>query len=351
MLRLIYLIFLSLIIIQCNPEKKEDANSHEAYQFSFKKEKDEVNVLLNGKLFTSYMFADSLQKPVLYPIYAPGEIEITRSYPLKVKAGERVDHLHHIGLWFTYGEVNDIDFWTSTWENFDGKNPRYGRIAHKSVEYHATDDNKATLSYQAEWQNYKKEPVMLENTEYTFSADSNHRIIDRITTFKALENIHFEDSKEGMYAIRVCRELELPEKVPQELINTNGEIYMDSTNKYQEAVGNYFNSENQTGRDVWGQRAKWVALEGEVGGTHTGILFIDHPDNVGYPSYWMARWYGLFGVNPLGAATYSEGKDEMNLKLNEGDTLTFKYRIVIYGGTALKEESINQFVQQFHESY
>ncbi|HEY3388921.1 MAG TPA: DUF6807 family protein, partial [Prolixibacteraceae bacterium] len=70
-----------------------------------------VDVLIGGKLFTSYIWPDNVMKPVLYPVMTSEGTEITRGYPMKPRAGERVDHPHHIGIWFNYGDVDGFDFW------------------------------------------------------------------------------------------------------------------------------------------------------------------------------------------------------------------------------------------------
>ncbi len=59
------------------------------------------------------------------------------------------------------------------------------------------------------------------------------------------------------------------------------------------------------------------------------ISIIDHPQNPGYPTYWHARGYGLFAANPLGQKIFSNGKTEMNLRLKKGQTVRFRYRILI----------------------
>ena len=56
----------------------------------------------------------TLKKPVLYPLIADGGITVTRGYPLDPRPGERVDHPHHAGLWFNYGNVNGFDFWNNS---------------------------------------------------------------------------------------------------------------------------------------------------------------------------------------------------------------------------------------------
>ena len=60
-----------------------------------------ITVKAGGKLFTELIYPDTMEKPVLYPIYAPDEQLITRGFPLQPRPGEPVDHPHHIGLWFT----------------------------------------------------------------------------------------------------------------------------------------------------------------------------------------------------------------------------------------------------------
>ena len=59
----------------------------------------------------------------------------------------------------------------------------------------------------------------------------------------------------------------------------------------------------------------------------------DHPKNVGYPTYWHARGYGLFGANPLGPSVFSNGKDAaMNYTLPAGQRVTFRHRVLIRSG-------------------
>src|ERR1700750_2219831 len=56
-----------------------------------------VTVTAGGAPFTTFLYPDTLEKPVLYPIYAPDGQLITRGFPLAPRQGEPVDHPHHIG--------------------------------------------------------------------------------------------------------------------------------------------------------------------------------------------------------------------------------------------------------------
>ena len=59
----------------------------------------------------------------------------------------------------------------------------------------------------------------------------------------------------------------------------------------------------------------------------------------------MARGYGLFAINPLGAAAYTNGKETLNFSLSKGKTVVFKHRLVI--SDALANERLEQLANSF----
>src|SRR5690349_4980594 len=58
-----------------------------------------VDVFVDGQPFTSYIWPDTLKKPVLFPLRTASGTMITRGFPLDPRPGERTDHPHHVGLW------------------------------------------------------------------------------------------------------------------------------------------------------------------------------------------------------------------------------------------------------------
>src|ERR1700761_2124401 len=87
-----------------------------------------VTITANGAPFATFLYPDTLEKPVLYPIYAPDGQLITRGFPLAPRPGEPTDHPHHLGLWFNYENVNGLDFWNNSYAIPAEKKKQYGRI-------------------------------------------------------------------------------------------------------------------------------------------------------------------------------------------------------------------------------
>src|SRR5688572_10349288 len=92
-----------------------------------------VDVFIDGEHFTSYVWPETLKRPVLYPLRAPGGVDVTRGYPLDPRPGERVDHPHHVGLWFSYGDVNGVDFWNNLTAVSAEAQARMGTTAHRRI--------------------------------------------------------------------------------------------------------------------------------------------------------------------------------------------------------------------------
>ena len=112
-------------------------------------------------------------------------------------------------------------------------------------------------------------------------------------------------------------------------------------------IGDYLSSEGKTGQKVWGTRAKWMHLHSQLNKEPISLTIIDHPDNVGYPTYWHARGYGLFAANPLGQKAMSKGKEILNFKLKKGQSVTFKYRLLVQGGNELSKADLEAAFTDF----
>jgi hypothetical protein len=306
-----------------------------------------INVTINNKPFTAFFFPDTLDKPVLYPISAPDGNMITRGFPLMPKLGDATDHPHHIGLWLNYENVNGLDFWNNSFAIPADKKALYGSIKMTGQPTYKSG-NEGSLSYQANWVNSKSEVLLNETTNFVFTEQLNTWIIDRTTTLTAQQLVKFTDAKDGFLGLRVAHELQLPTKETKKFTDANGIVTTIVSSKDSIANGNYLNSNGIQGEDVWSKKATWCLLYGKMGGDTVSIAIIDHPSNIGYPSNWHARGYGLFSINPLGEKIFTNGKAERNLTLEKGKSVTFKYRIVIASN---KKRLTNEVIEQLHTRF
>jgi Methane oxygenase PmoA len=287
-----------------------------------------VTITADGKPFTTFLYPDTLEKPVLYPIYAPDGQLITRGFPRVPRPGEPVDHPHHIGLWFNYENVNGLDFWNNSYAIPAAKKSQYGWIRTDSVK----TDNDRSLTFYARWTNQADTTLLTEHTTYVFYATKNERIIDRFTVLTAMIDVSFPDAKDGLLGLRVTKELQIPSNTPGEFVDDKGNITKVAAGNTPDINGNYLTSEGKTGDSAWATRGKWCMLYGKKQNDTLSVAIIDYPQNPGYPTYWHARGYGLFAANPLGQKIFSKGAQMLNFHLDKGQSATFHYRVVIAAG-------------------
>lgn len=307
-----------------------------------------VDVMIDGQLFTSYIYPNSIKKPVLYPLITSKGTKITRGFPLEPISGERVDHPHHVGVWFNYGDVNGLDFWNNSDSIKVEKREHYGTIVHSQITMIESGNDQGVLDVKMNWNVPDGETLLVEETRFIFKADAQERSIDRITKLTAQDRkVELKDNKEGVLGIRVTRALEHPSDKPEFFTDSHGVATKVKMIDNKGVNGKYYNSEGHEGGDCWGKRADWVNLTSTIGDEDISLVIIDHPANVGYPTYWHARTYGLFAANPLGQKAFSKGKEELNFSLDPGTSVTWKHRILVVSGSKLSKEILDTKFNEF----
>src|SRR5215472_15762436 len=289
-----------------------------------------VDVSIDGQPFTSYIWPTKLLKPVLCPLRTAKGTIITRGYPLESRAGERTDHPHQVGMWFTYENVNGIDFWNNSQVIKPQDAPKMGTIQQRTILSAKGGMDQGELEVATDWLTYDKRVLLKEHTRFVFLGGPNFRSLDRITTLQAQgEKVVFADAKDGMLGLRVVRALEAPSDKPEVFSDASGRATtvakLDSTG----VNGDYLSSKGKKGEAGSGTRGRWRNLSGKKGEEPVTISIFDHPSNPGFPTYWHARGYGLFAANPLGEKIFSNGKEELNLTLSPRQSVTFRYRVLI----------------------
>jgi hypothetical protein len=268
---------------------------------------DEIAVNVDGKPFTTFHYGSDANKPFLAPLRSASGKIVTRHFPQENVPGESHDHLHHRGLWFSYDDVNGVKFWENDPSYTKG---HIGRIVVRNASW-KDSDRSGTLTAAMEWQDPSGKTLLVENRGMIFYSDPKLRTIDFEISLTAAEDLTFGDTKEGAFAIRLADNF--TEKKGARIVDANGRATM---------------------ANVWGKRSNWVDYTAEVDGERLGVAIFDHPQNPRHPTYWHARDYGLFALNPFGQNAFDPDKEESHWKLPSGQKLVFRWRVVIHPGDA-----------------
>ena len=323
----------------------------QAAKVKFVRGDHKVDVMIGGKMFTSYQYPVNMEKPYLFPVYAPNGSVITRGFPLEPRPKERVDHPHHIGIWFNHGDVNGLDFWNNSSAIPAAKKDTYGHIVTKEI-VKAKGGKKGTLEVVNEWKDNKENTLLTENTKYIFSGNKSAYTIDHISTLTAANGpVTFTDNKEGMFAIRVDRAFELPTDQPAVYTDSQGNPSTVRATDNTGVTGIYTSSSGKKGDDVWSTRNDWVLLSGTKDNVLTTFGFWDHPKNYGYPGHSHARGYGLFSTNNLGSQVYNKNDEKIVVTLQKGESITLRHRFYIQSGAEITVDQANRIFKEFSALY
>ncbi|MFK5923995.1 MAG: PmoA family protein [Verrucomicrobiota bacterium] len=283
-----------------------------------------LRIELDGKLFTEYLYNSGKSDffPIFYPVLGPGEVLMTRDYPMKKREGESSDHPHHRSLWFGHHDINGVDFWAVQGNN---KQP-LGKTVHQKFTNIKSGKNSGTFTSENNYVTPDGKIVLTdERTIVIHQRDpkTDARMLDFTIKFKASHGkVVFGDNKDGCMAIRLHPSM----RVDQQRKDVENPI---------KAEGHILNSEGVRDKPAWGKRAKWVDMTGPVDGKAVGVSIFDHPSNLRHPTWWHARSYGLVSANPFGKHHFEGLKDQPeagNYTLDEGKTLTLRYRFYFHQG-------------------
>jgi hypothetical protein len=313
-----------------------------------------VDITIADQPFTSYLWDTNQRKPVLYPLIAPDGTTVTRGFPFQTIQGERVDHPHHAGLWFNYGNANNFDFWNNSDAIKPADRGKYGSIHHDRIVSSKSGPTSGELTVDSTWTTAAGDDILKQTSHYVFSNTNVNgqpvRSIDMSVTLKALSKVIFNDDKEGVLGIRVAHFLESPTEKGGTFLDANGNPTQVKAADTSGTTGVYHTSEGKVGDAVWSTRGAWCFLTGNTNGHTETIAILDNPQNPGYPTYWHARGYGLFAANPLGRSIFDPKQPAFNYTLEKDQTTTFHYRILI-ASSAVTPDQMNQEAATFAKGH
>jgi hypothetical protein len=286
----------------------QDAPASQGVQIS--KSDATLRIEIGGKLFTEYHFKD-VPKPYYYPLLGPGELAMTRKWPMENPPGEEHDHKHHRSLWYGHQSVDGLDFWD--------EEPKACKTVHTGFQEIKSGPQVGIIKSTDNWVAQDGTVVCTdERTFRVYNRPDDQRLFDFDITLHAPadKDVVFGDNKDGTMAMRVAESMRLMH------------------DKNQPGQGHIVLSTGLRDQETWGQRADWCDYYGPVDGKTVGIAIFDHPSNPRHPTWWHVRDYGLFAANPYGVHDFEKKpKGAGDLTIPAGKSLTYRYRFYIHQGT------------------
>ena len=277
---------------------------------------DHVDVLIGGKLFTTYFFSKDVAKPYFQPLRTAQGTVLSRNFPTgntfppEYKNDPSVEP-HQRGMYFGHGNIDGIDFWGEEAFPKYSDDTVFGRTTLRKLEQVKGGADSGALRAAFDLTGPRGRVIADEIQSYVFGGDASTRWIDCEITLVANHgsDMTLGDTKEGTFGIRFRKELNSP---PGHIVNSAG------------AEGE---------KAIWGKRADWVDYDGTIEGEQLGVAVFDSPRSFHHPTYWHARGYGLLAANPFALREfYKDPEKDGSWTVQEGKQLKFRYRVFIHHG-------------------
>jgi hypothetical protein len=304
-----------------------------ADEVTISKDKDALEFKVGKALVAKYHVGDNVAKPYFYPMNAPGDICVTRGWPMvKGLPKQSTDHIHQKSAWFCHGDVipdgielkqkingvEGVDFWSEA--------PGHGKIVCVDVGTpKAEGKDGAVVTTKNEWRTADGTKIVDEMRTIHLHDLGNARLfVLEIDLHASVCPITFGDTKEGSMGVRVN----------DEIVTKNGGHFFNAGGKKDE-------------KEIWGYPSPWCDYVGQIDGKTAGIAVFDDPENKPQAS-WHARGYGLMAANPFGRAKSFPGqKGNTELaKLAKDGHLKLRYGILLHAGDT-KEGKVAEAFEAF----
>lgn len=247
---------------------------------------------------------------------------------LRPPKGARSDHPEQLPLMVSHGDVGGVDFWSHP---TDGGGGVVTEHSVRFVEGGRAVELAATLEWRVPELTRQARPVgellLLESRRAVLRSAGPLRTLDIDLRFSATGSpITIADIKEGLLALRLDRRFE-------RFVDGSGARAFSDRREETPAA------------PLWGERSRWMccAAPSASGEGVDLVAVLDHPDNIGHPTRWHIRPYGLLAANPFGVSSFTPGDSGQRgaLTLGAYESARLRYRIVVTSGPAIDLELVD----------
>jgi hypothetical protein len=249
-----------------------------------------INVTINNKFFTSYIFSNDEKYPFFYPVNGPvsgGSVTSMRN----------AEYPHHSSLFFGCDLVNGGNYWQEGLER--------GRIISVNAEIKKQGGDTVLITDECIWSRPGAiSPVKDTRTVIITAPSATVSQIDVEIRMEMLIDVTIRKTNHSLFSARMAADLSV--KNGGTLINAEG-----------------IKSE----KDTFGKNSPWIDFYGKRGDTTEGLAILQHPSNPWYPSPWFTRDYGFISPTPM---YWPENGSETVMK--KGTVLNLRYRVLVHAG-------------------
>jgi Family of unknown function (DUF6807) len=250
-----------------------------------------INVTIDGKFFTSYIFSEDEKYPFFYPVNGPasgGSVTSMRNaiYP------------HHSSLFFGCDKVNGGDYWQEGLER--------GRIISQNAQIVKEGGDSVVITDECIWSRPEASSPISDHRKFIITSPSPTVFqIDAEIVMEMLEDIHILQTNHSFFSARMAADLAV----------VNG--------------GTMINAGGAKGeKETFGISSPWMDYYGKRGSAVEGLAIMQHPSDPWYPSKWFTRDYGFISPTPM---NWPENGEETFFR--KGTKLKLRYRVVVHSGT------------------
>lgn len=260
-----------------------------------------INVTVNGKYFTSYIFSDDEKYPFFYPVNGPlsgGSVTSMRN----------AEYPHHSSLFFGCDLVNGGNYWQEGLER--------GRIISVNAEIIRQGGDTVIITDECIWSRPGAISPIKDTRTFIITAPSATMTqIDVIIKMEMLIDVVIKKTNHSLFSARMAADLSVK----------NG--------------GTMINAEGLLGEPgTFGKGSPWIDFYGKRGTQTEGLAIMQHPSNPWYPSPWFTRDYGFMSPTPM---YWPQNGTDTQMK--KGTTLLLRYRVLVHGGTHSEADIAGMF--------
>jgi hypothetical protein len=249
-----------------------------------------INVTIDNKFFTSYIFSEDEKYPFFYPVNGP----VSGGSVTSMRNGE---YPHHSSLFFGCDLVDGGNYWQEGLER--------GRIISVNAEIIRQGGDSAVITDECIWSRPGALSPVKDTRKIIITSPSATIVqIDVEIMMEMLIDVTIKKTNHSLFSVRMAADLSV----------TNG--------------GTMINAEGiRNEKDTFGKNSPWMDYYGKRGDAIEGLAIFQHPSNPWYPSPWFTRDYGFMSPTPM---FWPENGTDIFLK--KGTVLNLRYRVLVHAG-------------------